>query len=115
MEITDIGNSLRDNLAVHLQHDPKHPMGRWMRRPHIEHHLLSFEVRQLSFVNAIASLSQCGGNPARRFPELNVLYGSHYRVWGDGLSGSCALRISVRRSRREIVSTDSLSGRRTRG
>ena len=41
MEKTDIGRRLGDDLAVELQHEPQNAVRSWMRRSHVEHHLLT--------------------------------------------------------------------------
>src|SRR6267143_250095 len=49
------------------------------------------------------------GNARSGVLDLNFFYCWHYFVCADGVSGSWARRISLRRSRREIVSTDCVS------
>src|SRR5207302_6306222 len=110
MQITDIRNSLGDDLTIHLQDDAQHAMRRWMRRPHVQDHLFAVNVIELCIM-ARDSFSHA---PSRLF-DLNFFNGWHYLVCADGLSGSWARRMSVRRSSREIVSTDCVSGTRTRG
>ena len=41
MEKTDIGRGFGDDLTIQLQHEPQNAVRCWMRRPHVEHHLLA--------------------------------------------------------------------------
>jgi hypothetical protein len=41
MEKTDIRCCFGDDLTIQLQHEPQNAVRGWMRRPHVEHHLLA--------------------------------------------------------------------------
>ena len=47
MQITHVRRRLRDDLAIHLQQQPQHPVRRRMRRPHVQDHLLALEIAHL--------------------------------------------------------------------
>src|SRR4029077_12411901 len=61
MEKTDIRRGFGDDLAIQLQHEPQNAVRSWMRRPHVEHHLLTDLV--------LPRLAQCRvgrGHPRNR-------------------------------------------------
>ena len=41
MQKTDIRRGFGDDLTIQLQHEPQNAVRGWMRRPHVEHHLLA--------------------------------------------------------------------------
>ena len=41
MEKTDIRRGFGDDLTIQFQHEPQNAVRSWMRRPHVEHHLLA--------------------------------------------------------------------------
>ena len=70
MQVADVGHRLGDDLAVHLQQDAQHAVRGRMRRPHVEDHLLAFEIAHFAG-------SQSFRRTRARFAKLNVLNGCH--------------------------------------
>ena len=50
MQVADVRSSVFDDLAVGLELDAQHTMGRRMLRPHVEDHLAFFEILGLESV-----------------------------------------------------------------
>lgn len=47
MKVSDVGRGLGDDLAVQFEDDPQDAVGGRVGRPHVEHHLLAFQVAQI--------------------------------------------------------------------
>ena len=55
MQVADVRRRLRDDLAIHLQNQPQHPVRGRMRRPHVEDEFLPEDIPHF------AALLRAGG------------------------------------------------------